>query len=175
MALHILIDGYNLIKSGALSGIADRGDLQQQREALIEMLAEYKRLRHHPITVVFDGANAPGSLTRKERAGGIEIRFSRPGQSADTLIKNMAARQREKALVVTADREIARFAESKGATVLNSFEFGKKIARARITEGAFMDPEEDMEGGWRPTTRKKGPPRRAPKRVRKALKKMKKL
>jgi len=175
MALHILIDGYNLIKSDAIPGLQDIPDLQRQREALIERLIKYNRLKHHPITLVFDATHAPGPLYRKERVGGIDVRFSRLGQTADALIKNMVDKRREQALVVTADQEIARFAELKGATVVSCLDFGDRINRAEMMEEHFFDSEESMEEGWTPTTRKKGPAKRPSKKDRKALLKLKKL
>ncbi|MBU4321109.1 MAG: NYN domain-containing protein, partial [Nitrospinae bacterium] len=44
----IIIDGYNLI------GIHHK-DLESQRQRLVERLAEYKKIKGHYITVVFDG------------------------------------------------------------------------------------------------------------------------
>jgi predicted RNA-binding protein with PIN domain len=175
MALHILIDGYNLIKSDAVAGLQDIPDLQLQREALIERMKGYKRLKRHPITVVFDGTHAPGLLHRKVRTGGIDIWFSPPGQTADGLIKTMVSRQRERALVVTDDREIVQFARLKGSAVVSCLEFGQKIVQAGMMDDRVSDSEETGDPGWNPTTRKKGPSRRLSKKARKAHLKIKKL
>ncbi len=176
MALHILIDGYNLIKSGSISGLDEIPDLQLQRESLLERLASYNRLKRHPISVIFDGTRAPGVLHRKERKKGIDIRFSRLNQTADTLIKTLVSRERERALVVTSDLDIARFAESMGAAVISSAEFGKRIAQAERLQAKPFDSEEDWaESGWVPTTKKKGPRKRPPKKARRALSKVDKL
>lgn len=175
MALHILIDGYNLIKSDAVAGLQDTDDLQLQREALVQRLKAYNRRKHHPVTVIFDGTHASGPLQRKERIGGIEIRFSPRGQTADTLIKHMAARQRERALVVTDDKEIARFARLRGSTVVSCREFGEKMTHIQRMDPEASDPEESVTNGWTPTTRKKGPSKRLSKKARKAHLKIKKL
>ncbi|MEN8246931.1 MAG: NYN domain-containing protein [Thermodesulfobacteriota bacterium] len=58
MAVHIIIDGYNLIRQSPELSYLDRQDLQQGREALLGMLAAYKKIKHHQITVVFDGIDA---------------------------------------------------------------------------------------------------------------------
>ena len=52
MAMHLVIDGYNLI--GAMTDLAGM-DLEEIREELITRLLAYKRLKKHRITVVFDG------------------------------------------------------------------------------------------------------------------------
>ena len=107
MPLHIIVDGYNLIRNSAALKMLDRQDIQLGREALVEMLAAYKKVKHHKITVVFDGADAPIFSQSHDRVKGITVRFSRAGETADDLIKRMAAHDREKALIVSSDREIA--------------------------------------------------------------------
>jgi predicted RNA-binding protein with PIN domain len=174
MSLHIVIDGYNLIRqSGTFSGL-DQTDIQVGREALIDSLASYKRLKGHKITVVFDGINAPALSAQKDRIKGIDVRFSRPGELADQVIKRMANRLREKALVVTSDREVADYALSKGAVSISSPEFENKLAMASYLDVKGSD-EVVEDSGWIPTTKKKGPRRRLSKRARRKKVKMRKL
>ena len=56
MSVHIIIDGYNLIRQSAALKIIDKNDLQLGRETLINKLAAYKRIKGHQITIVFDGS-----------------------------------------------------------------------------------------------------------------------
>ncbi|MDL2321844.1 NYN domain-containing protein [Desulfosarcina sp. OttesenSCG-928-B08] len=174
MGLHIIIDGYNLIRqSPELAGL-DRQDLQWGRDALVEWLRAYKKIKPHKITVVFDGAEVPSLYASRDQAGGILIRFSAAGQSADEVILQMVRQERERALVVTSDRAVMRAAEAAGAGVMASAEFEEKLVMARY----FSVKGEDADSGatgWRPTTRKKGPDRRLPKRQRKARRQMEKL
>ena len=53
--MHLIVDGYNLIKQSPRLQALDAMDLQAGREALLELLADYRRRSHHQITVVFDG------------------------------------------------------------------------------------------------------------------------
>jgi hypothetical protein len=173
MAIHIIIDGYNLIRqSPELAGM-DRQDLQLGREALVDMLAAYKKLKPHKITVVFDGADEPSFYGSRDRVKGIAIRFSQGKESADDVIRRMARRETAKALVVSSDREIMTAAESAGATVLDSAAFEEKMAVARYL--SIKGGEESVSSGWVPTTRKKGPSRRLPKRKRRARVRIEKL
>ena len=55
MSVHVIVDGYNLIRQSAALSKFDQTDLQLGREALIDNLAAYKRIKKHKITVVFDG------------------------------------------------------------------------------------------------------------------------
>jgi predicted RNA-binding protein with PIN domain len=174
MAIHIIIDGYNLIRQSPDLARLDRQDLQLGREALVDMLAAYKKLKPHKITVVFDGADQPSLYGSRDRAKGIVIRYSQGGESADDLIRRMARKQRAKALVVSSDREVMAAAESAGATVMDSPAFEEKVAMASYL--AVKGDGETIESrGWVPTTRKKGPSQRLPKRKRRAKARMDKL
>ncbi len=175
MSLHILIDGYNLIRqSPALSDI-DRRSLEEGREALLEYLASYKRVKRHPITVVFDGAGADIHMERRTRWKGIAVVFSRPGELADSVIKRIVNRERERAVVVTSDRDIADFAAEHGAETIDSIEFEGKMKMATQPDMNLTDLTEREEEGWIPTTRKKGSSRRTSKRERKRRVRTRKL
>ena len=173
MTLHIIIDGYNLICQSNLLSFSEQGDFQQARETLIDRLSDYKKIRKHKITVIFDGLNAPRFSRLKDYAKGIEIKFSRRGETADTVIKRMAAREKEKALIVSSDQEIITFAASQGAATINSPLFEKKIYSAESTDLSLLDSEEKT--AWAPTTKKKGPRRRLSKKERHSRIKTRKL
>ena len=174
MAIHIIIDGYNLIRqSPELAGL-DRQDLQLGRDALVEMLVAYKKLKRHQITVVFDGAAQPSLYGSRDRVKGIAIRYSQGGERADDLIRRMAQQERSRALVVSSDREVMSAAESAGATVVSSAAFEEKVAMASYL--ALKGGDDATESaGWVPTTRKKGPSRRLPKRKRRTRTRTQKL
>ncbi len=87
MSIHIIIDGYNLIRQSDSLYTLDRRDIQLGRKSLLDTLAAYKRIKRHKITVVFDGANAPYFSQRKDQMKGIEIKFSRGGESADPRLR----------------------------------------------------------------------------------------
>jgi predicted RNA-binding protein with PIN domain len=173
MSIHIVIDGYNLIRQSNSLSALDRQDLQLGREALLDMLSAYKRIKGHTITVVFDGINAPQFSQHKDRIKGIKVKFSRRGESADAVIKRMTAQLREKALVVSSDLDVIHFAASKGSATINSPGFEEKMAMAVYMDTKGMESEE--AGGWVPTTKKKGPGRRLSKKKRRSRVKIKKL
>jgi len=173
MSLHIIVDGYNLIRQSPSLSEIERQDLQQGREALVRQLAAYRHFRPHRITVVFDGTNAPPDCGRQAPAGGVRIAFSNRGELADAVIKRLAAREREKALVVSSDLDIVRFAQERGAAVISAPEFEDKMRMAGLMEAGAG--EEPGENGWVPTTRKKGPRRRLSRKQRRNRVKTRKL
>ncbi len=145
------------------------------REALIDALACYKRLKRHRITVVFDGGNASWPSSRSEQHQGIEIQYSRQGQTADEVITKFAARLREKALVVSSDREVIEAATRSCAATIDSNSFEHKITAAAQVAGVEDFVESFDADGWKPTTKKKGPRRRLSKRARRNRSKIAKL
>ena len=173
MSVHIIIDGYNLIRQSAFYGALDKQDLQTGREALLDTLAAYKRIKPHRITVVFDGANAPPHAVGKGNRRGIHIRFSHKGELADTVIKRMAREERERALVVSSDREVADYATAHGAAAIPADTFEQRIALVSVADSG--DDTLSDTAGWVPTTKKKGPKRRLSKRERKNRTKIDKL
>jgi predicted RNA-binding protein with PIN domain len=173
MSIHIIIDGYNLIRQSKTLSMIDRQDIQLGREALIDTLIAYQKIKRHMITVVFDGTNAPSFSQRKNRVQGITVKFSRSGEVADAVIKKMVSREKEKALVVSSDLDIVSFATAKGAATISSNEFEEKISQALFMEIKGTESKEDS--GWVPTTKKKGPSKRLPKRKRRDRTKIRKL
>lgn len=173
MSIHIIIDGYNLIRQSKSLDQLDLRDIQMGREALIEMLAAYKKVKSHRITVVFDGKAAPLFSQQRHRQKGINIVFSHIGESADTVIKKMARNETQKALVVSSDNDIIQSAAASGAATINSDEFEKRLTMSLEMDEIQMDGND--YNGWKPTTKKKGPSHKLPKRQRKNSVKIRKL
>lgn len=173
MSIHIIIDGYNLIRQSKNLSTLDQQDIMLGREALVDMLAAYRKIKPHRITVVFDGTNSPVFSPHRNRQKGIFVRFSRSGESADDVIIRMANKDREKALVVSSDRKVADSAASSGAATISARAFEAKIEMAAHLDNPISGADENT--GWTPTTKKKGPSRRLPKKKRRNRMKIRKL
>jgi hypothetical protein len=85
----------------------------------------------------------------------------------------MAKSEREKALVVSSDREVVYSSEAFGAATISAESFENKLVLATEMGGLSADPDESE--GWKPTTKKRGPRRRLSKRKRRNKNKIKKL
>lgn len=170
MALHLVIDGYNLIGAGRGQ---DLGDIEAQRESLIDTLGVYRRLRRINITVVFDGTYS-GRLTGSSvNRGGVRVIFSRNGQEADEVIKGLVRDAGGGLTVATSDRSVASYAEGNGAVVLSSAEFRNLLDDALYEDlkGAAPEEDDDAEGFGI----KKGPSKKPPKNERRKRNRIKKL
>ena len=176
--MHIIVDGYNLIRQSDVLRGHERQSLESGRKALIRGLAQYKRLRGHRITVVFDGWEGGSPLEERDLAGGVAIIYSRLGEKADEVIKRLVAAGSEEILVVTSDREIATFAARRGKSSIASPEFAARLDRlaAAPAPGADNPPETEDDEADRPgAAKKKGPARRLSKQQRAALARIRKL
>lgn len=113
----IIIDGYNVIlRAPELKPGPDR-TLREAREKLLNLLSWAVGTPEARFVVVFDGAEGGG---RDGRSGRVEIRYSRPPDKADDLIRRIVEEQMDRVdriTVVTSDLEVARHARAMGADI----------------------------------------------------------
>ena len=165
----IIVDGYNLIRQSAELAMLDRADLQSGREALLRELQSYRRARRHKITVVFDGREQGGFSEGAESAGGIGVRYSKRGETADSVIARLVSQGDEGTVVVSSDREVAEAARRQGAAWLSAAEFLARVEASRLVSLKGGDEEE------RPAKAGKGVARRLPKLERQRQRRLKGL
>ncbi len=169
--MHLLIDGYNLIRQSPALRHLDARDLEAGREALLERLALYRQRRpRHRLTVVFDGWQAGGPLETRDSYRGVRIIYSRRGERADEVIKRLLAREGPRALVVSSDRELQEQARRVGADWVSSREFD-----FLSTQAAGEGEPEEADDPWPRGPAKKGPARRLPKPERRRRQRLRKL
>lgn len=173
MALHIIIDGYNLIRQSRELAAIDRRDMQAGREALLEKLARYRKVKPYRITVVFDGSYAKGLYPRRDVYKGVTVIYSSGADTADDVIKDMAEKE-TRLLVVSSDSSVASYSELHGAESISSPDFEMRMEMALVFGADAPDMEAETES-WDGTTRKKGPARREPKAKRRQQNVFKKL
>ena len=169
MALRIVIDGNNLI-------CVEEGeffDMDDARSSLAERLAAYKRLKRARVTVVFDGKGSIGLQRTKELRRGVELIYSRAGEEADSVIKEMARALGPGITVVTSDRELASYAEGKGSVVIDSAEFSGLLHMAAYEELKGLEPGDEEPPN--PGGAKKGPAYKPSKKERQKRQRLKKL
>ena len=171
----ILIDGYNLIRQSDTLRNYERQSLEEGRRALIAKLIEYEKRRGHKITVVFDGWKNGSADEGRDRAGKINIIYSRHGEKADDVIKRIAAHTAEDTIVVSSDREIASYITRCGRTALTSLEFEAIMNKVISPSPGSNYAEEKQDENPDRQNKKKGPARRLPRAKRQAQTKINKL
>jgi uncharacterized protein len=146
--MHLIIDGYNLLHVNRSLIRLNSTQLQWERDRLIDQLSAYQKLKPCGITIVFDGWQGGWSTEKRERKGGIEIIFSRLEEKADEVIKRLAKEKGSGAIVITSDRDVARFAERMAVSVISSEQFREKLeVSANKFEDIFEEEEEGEKGG----------------------------
>lgn len=126
---HLLVDGYNLIKTIPHFRQREQVSLEAARQTLEQALRSYARDTDARITLVYDGDSASEATVIRHQKGSVEILFSRAPEKADDLLKN-AIQQRHGTRhlrLVTSDREICRFARRHKIRSTSSVEFADEL------------------------------------------------
>ncbi len=135
--LRILVDGYSLLHSWPELAPGKARHSAMAREELVRRLTEYHDAIGTAITVVFDGAGERGRPSEMASTRGMEVLFSRSGQTADDIIERASARLAKlgEVLVVTDD-----FAERD--TVIA---FGAMAVSCDVFLGMMRGAADDMQ------------------------------
>ncbi len=168
--MHLIIDGYNLLHIALPLFQGAPEDFQRRRDQLIDQLSSYRQKRPCEMTVVFDGWRGGWVTEKRDRKKGIDLIFSKLGETADEVIKRLVKERGSGAVVVTSDRDISKYAQRLSVAVIPSDQFRERIDHSSLqAEGQEASEEEETERS------KKGPSRRLSKkekRLRAALKKL---
>jgi predicted RNA-binding protein with PIN domain len=124
--LHLVIDGYNVTKSGYGSL-----PLEAQRQRLVTGLGSLAARSGAEVTVCFDGA-ALDSRVAVTSPRGVRVLFSRPGETADELIRRLVRNEPagRPVVVVSSDREVADGVRRCGARPVSSAGFLRLLSRS---------------------------------------------
>ena len=88
----MIVDGYNvLFANGDLEAMA-KIDIGNARQRLIETLGNYAAFKNTELVLVFDGYKAKGNPGEKSRWEGVQIVYTKEGQTCDAYIEAMAVR-----------------------------------------------------------------------------------
>ncbi len=126
----ILIDGYNVIRRIPALAAAERVNLEAGRAALLSQLVARYRHTPHTVIVVFDGDGAVETsepIARKMRG---RIIFSRWSESADTVLKRIAAEECARGSVVevaTDDMDVRHAVQGIGGDVAPVDELRRRL------------------------------------------------
>ena len=114
----IVVDGYNLVHRTPELRPGPGISLEESRAKLVNLLSWVVGTGDATFLVVFDGADVKGS--GEDGSGRVKVRYSRPPEKADDLIRRLVEDQVERVdrlTVVTSDVEVARHARAMGANV----------------------------------------------------------
>ncbi len=163
---HFVIDGYNFMKRTAGPDPGLDSDLEGQRRRVLDRLARLKGVGGGRMTVVFDAYNSFSLGRQRANHRGIDVLFSRENETADDVIIGWIRERKGGMVVVTSDRAILDEAKRCGVPFLTPSGLEQRLAAAAGREG--VEEEEERR------TDKRGNPRKLPKKVRRAVRILKK-
>jgi predicted RNA-binding protein with PIN domain len=123
---HLVVDGYNVTKTGY-----PQMPLEKQRLRLLGQLSQLAAQSGAEVTCVFDGAElaAPVLLAPPR---GVRVLFSKPGVTADELIRQLVRAEPpgRPVIVASTDREVADGVARAGARPVASAMLLRRLSRA---------------------------------------------
>lgn len=130
MQEHLVVDGYNVINDWPELKELARVSLEHARLKLLDILANYRGLVGLQVIVVFDAHSVKGLHDRSDTYLGMEVIFSREGETADSVIERFVhVNQGKKIFVVTSDWEEQRFVFGSGAYRLSSRQLREEVLK----------------------------------------------
>lgn len=136
MALHYVLDGYNLLY--AMTEMP-AGTWQDKRAALLAHLKKLQPQGKNPVTVVFDSREGPGSRSVEN---GITVVYTSGETADDKIIAMVRLSQNPRVMVVVSnDKGIRHLLKSTGAQFMSADEFLRKSKRAKSADA--QEPVED--------------------------------
>ena len=145
---YLIVDGYNVIRSGSRYRDIELPDYTDDRfnaarELLLKDVADFIG-RRMEAAIVYDGADRVGAPSPVETAGLIRIMFTSRGQSADNLIERLAHDAKERGfetLVVTSDATIQETVYGCGVDRMSAEGFCQEIEMDEIARRESETPE----------------------------------
>lgn len=131
----MLVDGYNMIGAWPMLAAIRDNDLEEARDRLLEMLAEYQGFTGVQIVVVFDAYQVPGvgSTFHQHR---VTVVFTKEKETADACIERLAAElalRSRNLYVATSDLIEQHVAFGKGALRISARELLTDIEQNRMS------------------------------------------
>lgn len=132
MALvRILVDGYSLLHGWPELAPGRARHSEAARDALIRVLTSFQDASGTPVTVFFDGASGPRKRSPGQKPG-VEVLYSKAGQTADDLIERAAHRFKAygDVLAVTDDSAERETVQAVGGLTSSCLNFIRQIEQA---------------------------------------------
>ena len=113
----LIVDGYNVIGDWPTLKTLNEKSLEDARDQLIEIMAEYQAYTAYELIIVFDAYNVRGAEKRK-RVKNMEIIFTKENETADERIEKLikdVKNVKTKVYVATSDSQEQWTIFSQGA------------------------------------------------------------
>lgn len=135
----LIVDGYNIIHQNPEYKKIKVDSLELARVKLIEDLANYQSYTGDDIIVVFDAAERQTKNERKGKVLGVDVVFTRKGESADSCIEKLAFKNdsNKTVMVATSDYHLQRVIFGKGVYRKTPDELANEIEEVKEEQGQY--------------------------------------
>lgn len=129
---YLIVDGHSVIFAWPELRTLHERRTSSAREALVRQLRDYQDWTGVKVVVVFDGKG--GAPNESSEPGGIQVFYSRAGQSADAIVERFASNygERYRLLVATDDFLEQETAMACGAECISAEGLRGLLAEARL-------------------------------------------
>jgi len=143
----LLVDGYNVIGAWNVPK-AEHLSIDEARERLVHLIADYAGYSGEEVIVVFDGHYTDRPVRSRTTMHGVEVVFTKHAESADNYIETLcdeAPRWRH-VRVATSDSTEQTVAMGRGAVRISSREFLIELTQTRAVGRVRMKEEKVSRG-----------------------------
>ncbi|HEY8679224.1 MAG TPA: NYN domain-containing protein [Candidatus Dormibacteraeota bacterium] len=118
----LIVDGYNMIFAWPELAALKDVKLEDARDLLVSMLADYAAMTRQKVTVVFDSHRRADTDASEERIAGVQVVYSGRKTSADHVIERLvySARAADEVTVATSDGLQRDFALGRGIKTVSA-------------------------------------------------------
>lgn len=131
----IIIDGYNIIYGWPELREIARVSLEEARDKLISIMADYAGFTAEKIIIVFDAGMIPDKGSLEKLPPNLEVVFSDYGETADQFIEKLMFKkvweEGVKVFVATSDQMERSLVFAKGACRLSALELREEVRNAK--------------------------------------------
>ena len=143
----LLVDGYNVIGAWDVPK-AEHLSIDEARERLVHLVADYAGYSGEEVIVVFDGHYTDRTTRSRSVVHGVEVVFTKHAESADNFIEAQCAQapRWRQVHVVTSDAVEQTVTMGRGAVRISSREFLLELTQVRAAGRGHMREEKVSRG-----------------------------
>lgn len=130
----LIVDGYNIIGAWSELSRLKESSLEEARDRLLDLLAEYQAFSGKTVHVVFDAYRIPGKGVRLEH-NKLKIYYTKEKETADEWIEKLVSDlkgRRKRIVVATSDSVEQSVAFGQGALRLSARELFIDIRESQV-------------------------------------------
>ena len=143
----LLVDGYNVIGAWDVPK-RERLPIEEARERLVHLIADYAGFSGEEVIVVFDGHYTDRPVRSHQTVHGVQVVFTKHAESADNYIEAQceAAPKWRHVRVASSDSVEQTIALGRGAVRISSREFLMELTQVRSVGRVRMQEEKVSRG-----------------------------